>query len=74
MKKSTLTIDPSIFPIAFAIKRTERILSGKIKLPLDQIVWTYNEVKRLLPERDDLLKNLQKHIEIAKKVAGSFCG
>ena len=67
MKNSTLTIDPSIFPIAFAIKRAERILSGKIKLPLDQILWTYNEVKRLLPERDDLLKDLQKHIEIAER-------
>ena len=74
MKKPTLTIDPSIFPIAFAIKRAERILSGKIKLSLDKTVWTYNEVKKLLPERDDLLEDLQKHIEIAKKVAGSFCG
>ena len=62
MKKSTLTIDPGIIPVALTLRRVEYILSGKIKPPLKELIWTYSKLKELAPEEDDLLVELKEHI------------
>ncbi|MFA5780507.1 MAG: hypothetical protein WC947_10275 [Elusimicrobiota bacterium] len=70
MKSTTklkVDIDPSIIPVALTLRKVEYILSGKIKPPLKDLVWTYYTLKMLAPEEDDLLWRLVEHIGNAIK-------
>lgn len=60
-------IDPKLIPLAITLRRAEYILSGKVKLPVDHLVWAYNELGRLAPGEEGLLRRLREHIQKVKE-------
>lgn len=68
LKKKLIEINYSLIPKALTVQRVERILSGKIKPELDNIVWTgIFELKRIVSTEDNLILALREHIEKIKK-------
>ncbi len=65
-KKKPVNIDRGVVPAAMIVRKTERILSGKINLSLDNLLWTSGELKRLAPESKKLSDALGKYIEKRK--------
>lgn len=60
--KKPIEIDYSRIPAALTVQKVERILAGKIKPELDDLMWTYSELKTRAPEEDELLAELGKYI------------
>jgi len=54
-------------PAALTVQRVERILSGKINPGLDNLLWTYSELRSRAPLEEVLLAALAIHIEKRKK-------